>query len=117
MNLFELAERFPPCVCRLLARKDRGTHPKSSKDIADESGLSKSFVAVLARRRTWKGIPVDVATRFALACGVNLADPGSTIEYIRTRKKVHLRRANPAQRRMFQRIMTRSNADHPGALN
>lgn len=105
MNLFELAEKLPPCVCRLVARKKNGWAPKSCRDIARESGLSVGYVSELSGKKSWRGIPIDVATRFAAACGVDLASPGPTIEFLRRTKKVHLKNAGLAQRRMFIRIM------------
>lgn len=103
--IFELAEKFPPHVCRLLARKANGRRPMSCRDLAVEAGLSKSYVAELSRKRTWAGIPIDVVEKFSLACGVDLTRTRNVKIYIRRNKKIHLRAAVPVQRKFFKSLM------------
>lgn len=99
--MFELANRFPPFICRYVARKKHGNEPKSHSDLARESKLSRSYVAVLSRKRTWKGIPIDVVERFSSACGVNLMAPSKTREFLKRAKKEHLQNASGAQRKFI----------------
>lgn len=112
MNLFEIADRFPPNICRLVARVKSGRmhRPKTDREIAQDSGLSRSYVGHLALRRTWKGIPIDVVVRFSTACGVNLKRPGRTRQFLRKGKRAYLRTATFKQRVKMGKLL---NTDHP----
>lgn len=101
MTLLEKADRLPPYICRYVARKKHGTEPMSHTDIAKASGLSRSFVAVLSKRRTWKGIPINVIDSFSIACGVNLSTPSETIDFLKNSDKNHLNGASLAQRKFI----------------
>lgn len=79
----------------------------SSKDIAEKADLSRSYVASLSARRTWKGIPIDVVERFTTACGVDILNPTETILYMKEAKKHHLQKATPVQRKFFAKILGR----------
>lgn len=104
-TLFEIAERFPPRICRLLAHK-RGAAPLSHREIASLSGLSKSTVAALSTKSTWAGISIDTVVKFSRACGVNLAAPSKTLDYIRRRKQAHLKKAKGNQAKLVGRLLT-----------
>jgi hypothetical protein len=106
MNLLQLADRFPPAVCRYLARKDHGHSPMSHRDIAKASGLPKTKVAELSLKKSWKGVPIDVVVRFSSACGVDLLRSKKTLSYIRRAKRVHLQNATPAQKKFFIRLFS-----------
>jgi hypothetical protein len=107
MTLLEVANQFPPCACRFLARKKNGHLPMSHRDLAAASGLSKTKVAELSLRRSWEGVPIDVVEAFSKACGVDLLRPGRTWEYLRRYKRVHLQNATPAQKEFFKRMFTK----------
>lgn len=109
-SLLARMDRLPPCLCRLFARKRcrGGTNawaPKSHREIAEASGLPKSKVAELSRRKTWRGTPVDVADRFARACGV--VDIDAALKRLRNRRTrlQHLGRGNRHQRRMIADLL------------
>ena len=102
-----IADKFPPFICRYVARKRHGSQPKSHSDIAKQSGLSRSFVATLSKRRSWKGIPVNVIDSFSEACGVNLLAPKRTIEFLRYAQKNHLNGATASQRIFIASLFTR----------
>jgi hypothetical protein len=106
LNILQLADRFPPAVCRYLARKDHGHSPMSHRDIAKASGLPKTKVAELSLKKSWKGVPIDVVVRFSSACGVNLLKTGETRKYVRRYKRVHLQNATPAQKKFFIRLFS-----------
>lgn len=76
----------------------------SVRELAEKSGLSKSRVAELSIKRSWKGIPIDTVEAFTRACGVNLMRPSETIWYLRKSKRVHLERATKAQREFFLKL-------------
>jgi hypothetical protein len=105
MTIFEKAEAFPPAICRYLARKSNGHRPMSVRDIAIASGLSKSKVADLSLKTTWKGVSIDTVVAFSQACGVDLMRPHLVTEYLRKTKRIHLTRvSNVHQREFFQRL-------------
>lgn len=114
MNLFEISEKFPPSLCRFCARKKHGTVPMSHRDLAKASGLSKSKVATLSKRRSWVGIPIDIVIKFSAACGVNLHNPKRAVDFLRRRKKSHILKANGNQRRFFAEIFSQRESSPNG---
>lgn len=109
--IFETAEKFPPCVCRLAARKKNGWRPMSCLDIARAAKLSKSYVAYLSTKTTWKGVPIDVVERFSKACGVDLISPKAVLDYFRESKMIHTRNCSKTQKRFFLKLFShRKNA-------
>lgn len=88
MTLLEKLNRFPPFVCRLVARKLHGREALSEREIAERSGLSRKHVRTLSHARTWDNIPLATADRFAAGCGVNLAIPWRHVEWLKRRKKI-----------------------------
>lgn len=74
------------------------------REISDLSGISKSTVASMSKARTWEGRSVDTVEAFANACGVDIFNPHKVVKYFRNTKQVHLRKAHPAQVRMFMEI-------------
>lgn len=106
MTILDIAEKFPPCVCRYLARKNHGHKPMTVRDIAEKSGLGKSTVAKLSLLRTWKGVSIDTVVSFSLACGVDLLNPHKVTEYLRRSKRAHLDNVSPIQRKFFHKLFT-----------
>lgn len=102
--LLATANQVPPFVCRLIARKKSGFHALSHSDISKISGIPRSSVADLSRLTSWDGIPIDVADRFASACGVNLTRPRQHLRWLRRAGMIHIKQANAHQRRFFQRL-------------
>jgi len=68
-------DKTPPFICRLMARNDRRTAPLSVREISQRSGLHQRQVKRLSNLHSWQTVRVDVAFRFASACGVNLLRP------------------------------------------
>lgn len=110
MNLLETANKFPPALCRFCARKKHGTAPMSHRDLAAVSGLGKSTVAKLSRKRSWEGIPIDVVIRFSEACGVHLHNPKRAVDFLRRRKKSHVVNATLSQRKFFAALFTHASS-------
>lgn len=77
----------------------------SCQEIADQAGLSKSYVAHLSAKRSWAGVPIDVVQAFSLACGVDIMRPKPVISFLKRKKKVYLDRATTGQRKFFSKIM------------
>lgn len=113
--MLEIADRFPPFVCRFVARKDHGTKPMSHTDLAKASGLSRAYISVLSRRRSWKGIPINVVDRFSKACGVDLLTPKHTIRFLRYAKKNHLAGATIAQRKFIASLFPEKSGRNDSA--
>lgn len=114
-SLLAKMDRLPPCVVRLFARKrcSGGTNswaPLSHLDISNESGIPGSTVADLSRKRSWSGIRFEVADRFALACGVNLANIDEAIGRLRNHRArlKHLGRGDKNQRRMIAELLAKA---------
>lgn len=111
-SLLARMDRLPPCMCRLFARRQspRGWVPKSHFDVARDSKIPKSMVALYSRMRSWGNIPIDKADRFARACGVNLAEIDEAITRLRLHRTrlLHLRAGNAHQRRMIADLLEQS---------
>lgn len=104
--ILRLANQIPPYVCRILARKANGQKPMSSAEIAERSGLSRAHVSKLSKAQTWSTVTMDVADRFATACGVDLAKPNRTLKWMRSATLVHLRRGGAKQRQLFHQLLS-----------
>lgn len=100
------ANRLPPFICRLHARKKNGLKAMSHADIAKASGLSRSRVASLSSERRWDHIAIKTADAFARACGVDLTRPASVLRWFRAAGMAHVRGGNAQQRRFFHRLMS-----------
>lgn len=71
MTLLAFANRFPPYLARLSARKGRGHQRMTCREIARASGLSKSLVSRISVRTTWAGY-LDHCDAFCRGCGIDL---------------------------------------------
>lgn len=97
-------DRIPPCVCRLVARSHNGRHMLGCREIAELSGISKSFIAELSLRTTWAKVDAATIDRFTKACGVDLLCPWKTITTLQRSKQLWLTRARAEQKAMLQKI-------------
>lgn len=66
-------DRYPPILCRLLARIPRG-RPLTLDEICDRSKLSPSEVHAISRQLDWRGIDLPTARAFMVACGTDLSN-------------------------------------------
>lgn len=111
--LLDRANQIPPFICRIIARKRvtaRGVsrmEPLSHNDIAEATQLPRSTVADISVRESWDGISMDVADKFASACGVDLTQPGRHLRWLRAVRIRHLAAGNAQQRRFFARLFQR----------
>lgn len=74
MNFWTLADRFPPILCRLLARHRAGA-PLTVADIARVSGLSVQEVTLIARQTNWEYISLPYMARYLTGCGIDFCNP------------------------------------------
>jgi hypothetical protein len=104
MSLLSIADKVPPFVCRIVARKNHGWQPMSIRDIAEASGIKKSRVAEISRMTSWRGIAIEEVDAYSRACGVDLENPWKTIEYIRESKFAFMENASARQRRVYKEL-------------
>lgn len=71
MTLLAFADKCPPYLVRLSARKGRGHKRMTCREIARASGLSKSLVATISIQTSWRGF-LDHCDAFCQGCGVDL---------------------------------------------
>lgn len=69
-------ERFPPVLCRLLARTKQpgrrgGVRALTAAEIATRARLPVAYVEVLSTATSWDHVPVQVMLTFSAACGVD----------------------------------------------
>lgn len=84
-SFFERAKRFPPILCRLLARRRHGA-PLSTAEIASVSGLKPFLVEALSDAVDWSDVDIFVLQKFTHGCGIDFTDGHSM-----KRKLVYLR--------------------------
>lgn len=85
MILLDHLNRFPPCLARMVARKQNGRGAKRLplREIAERSGLSYGVVVRLSRQRSWDNVPIAVADKFMAACGIDPLHPKRKLWYLR----------------------------------
>jgi len=91
--------RYPPILCRLLARVPRG-RPLTDVEIADRGGLSALQVQAIGNQTDWTGIDLPTARRFMVGCDTDLSHRPTVIRiysYLRNEAK------NPANRFVYLR--------------
>jgi hypothetical protein len=98
MNSFwQIAERYPPCLVRLLARH-RGGPPLLTHEIAERSGLSPYQIASISQSVSWDSIPFGYMRAFLKACDIDFCSRASMNRkavYLKTRNKFHYLRKSP----------------------
>lgn len=104
-TIFSQAEQIPPFLCRIIARRKHGWEPMSVRDIAAASGLTKTRVAIIAKRKTWAGIAIDHVERFSRACGVDLLHPAVHKHWLRQSNLRHIMRAQKRQKAGFLELL------------
>lgn len=85
-SLLTMLDRFPPFLCRLIARNNGkgGTRkPLDNSEIARRSGLTVEKVASISKLPSWETVPVGICDRFRKACGITPRNEFRQIEYLR----------------------------------
>lgn len=109
-SMLEYANRLPPYVCRMIARRaGRGQQPLSTDEIAERSGLDRKTVLRIAKCKTWAKL-FRVVDAFRSACGVTPATERKRVEYVkqqRTNKNPfpHLKRLSWQEQKMINRVL------------
>jgi len=78
ISIEQRLRRFPPIVCRLLAREG-GRHSRllTDKEISERSKLSEPRVIGLSHLLTWNDVPCGQMLDFTRGCGVLIDDRDS----------------------------------------
>lgn len=105
MTWYEKTEKLPPYLVRFLARKHKGHSSLTTREIAERSGLSKSTVATIAVKTSWKGVAIDKVEAFARGCGVSFDRYWESISYLKKSRKIFLIHGNAHQRKLFAKLM------------
>lgn len=97
--------RFPPMLCRLLARTRHGTRPMTTVELSAASGLTRERVTQISGLPSWEHLPLRDIEAFSRACGVNLLAPHEQRKFLRRRKRAYLERAAAGQRKLLARLI------------
>lgn len=101
-------DRTPPWLVRVMAiRPGRGARPTKripEAEIIRRSGLSRRAVIKLSYSKTWNHVRLDMASRFASACGVNLLGKNPLYFFFRTKASVECDYLTKAQKRALDRL-------------
>lgn len=103
MQLESILEEFPPCLCRLLARKGKSRRPYTNKELAELSGLSLDQVGSIAAKTDWDSVRVGDMMAFTKACGLDLSHMKRQRLYIKRQNWTHLR--HPPSHNYFKSLM------------
>lgn len=86
---WERIDRYPPVLCRLLARIPKG-RPLTNAEVSSRSGLSPAQVEAISRQVDWRGIDLPTARAFMVGCGTDLSNRAHCKRiwvYLRTQPK------------------------------
>jgi hypothetical protein len=100
----QILNKTPPCLCRLLARKNHGRTLLTVREIADRSGLSRALVGKLGTLSSWEGIRVGDMVKFTYGCGVDPLRMRRQKQFAKNSMKSIIRNATPAQLAMISDI-------------
>ena len=92
-SLMAKLNKFPPFLCRFVARDKSGQRPLSNQDIAKRSGLNEQAVCKICRLKTWNDLTLDTIERFSSACGVNLLHPRRHLDFLKRRSQIHAKKS------------------------
>lgn len=77
ISIWDKLNRFPPIVCRLLARRklaSGGVVALSSEEIAQRSGMTVMEVNSLSWQSSWDDVSISKLRVFSKACGVDFTN-------------------------------------------
>ena len=86
LTLEKKLNRFPPCVCRMLARagsSNRSIKLLEDEEIAKTSGLPIADVRSLTWAVSWDKVPTETMLLFSKACGVDFANGKNLAKHYR----------------------------------
>ena len=108
-------KRFPPIVCRLLARKNissrssNALEPMPDEEIAKRAGMSVAEVRSLSWQTSWDSVPCGIMLRFSESCGVDFSSRDSMNKhsrYIRNRHRFVYLKRHPQYNTLWKPMIT-----------
>lgn len=113
MYLVQALDRCPPFLLRIMAiipaRGVRKARRLPQAEIIRRSGLSRRVVTRLSYVKSWKGIKLETASRFAAACGVDLTKKNQLYEFFRSHSSGQCDYLTKAQRQALERLRQESD--------
>lgn len=93
MTLLQKLNKFPPKLCRMVARvgSNRNQRLKTIKEIAYNARLSYRAAKRIASLSKWDGLTLEVVGRFSTACGVNLLQTYDHIRWLKFKARYALK--------------------------
>ncbi len=101
--------RYPPVLCRLLAREKRG-RPLTTVEIAERSGLPPAKVEAISASVSWEGVEALEMMRFIQACGCDFdaqKDMRRVEDYLRKRPKFTYLRRSPQWKNYYYPLVVK----------
>lgn len=119
-DLLSRLNRFPPCLCRVIARDERG-RPLTSHEIAERGGISRTQVDRIARLTDWASVPIGTADRYLYGSNINPFQLRRHVQFakrLRDASNPRIVRARNAAyfRRLNQNIGAKAQAKAKAAL-
>ncbi len=84
LKIEEKLKRFPPCVCRLLARtgdSNRNIRLLEDEEIAERANIHVSKVRSIMWLTNWDSVTVEDLFKFSKACGIDFSDRESLAKH------------------------------------
>lgn len=81
-DLLQRLDRFPPCLCRVIARDGRG-RKLTSRQIAKRGGIDRATVNRTARRLGWRGVQIEIIDGYLYGCRINIFQMRRHVQYIK----------------------------------
>lgn len=104
MKWADKAKKFPPALCRLLARDRR--HGLSHAQLAERIGIARATVQKITYAADgWEKVPYGVMVRFMEACGVDPMVAHPIHDFMKRRKLAYMANASPQTKKMYNRLM------------
>lgn len=72
-SFWNTSRRYPPILCRLLARKKNGP-ALTEKEIADRAKLSALEINLLSKLTVWDDVSLSVMKKFLAGCGLDFCN-------------------------------------------
>ncbi len=108
-SFWKHAEKYPPCLVRLLARHRNGP-PLTTTDIVGRSGLDHYTVSAISFSVSWDDIRFGQMEAFLLACDcdfTNRAAMNRKAVYLKLPRKFHYLKRSPEWESVLQHLVAR----------
>lgn len=76
----------------------------TERKLAELTGLAHSTIALLMKRKTWKGCRLETVSALMTACGVDPWHPQKVVRWLRTATLAHLKHGESQQKKLALRL-------------